>query len=141
MNILRDFVRNTKGGDKMCSLETTPKTKSNLKLNLPGIKLLRFDIVYPDSEPCLPVKEFLIEFGFKEEYPSKKTWQSFREIVQVIEEWISGEGDLVVYPIAVAFTDESRIMFGIYGHEKKTYPLSDPDDNNETGPVTGSEPA
>jgi hypothetical protein len=72
----------------------------------------------PEDYPCLPENEFFVMFKFKTDYPSKKSWQSFRNLVQSITEcdWDDGNTKDAWVRIEVTMTVFSELFFRIHGH-------------------------
>jgi hypothetical protein len=131
----------------MCSLETDfISLRRKLEQDFPGIRILGYCNARNcfEESPCLPEDEFYIGFDFKEKYPSKKTWKSFRDFVQTITEYdlVIDDAKIVTDTVEVAPTCISGITFRIRGHEiRSTNSLGALYNDDETCPLAGSEPA
>ena len=131
----------------MCSDETKSSSSRNeFERDFPGMEVVGAcdGLTCPEDSPCLPENEFFMMFKFKTDYPSKKSWQSFRNLVQSITEcdWDDDNTKDAWVRIEVTMTVFSELFFRIHGHNVlPNRALDGICVEDPTSPVAGSDPA
>jgi hypothetical protein len=132
---------------KMCSNDTKSSSSQNeFEREFPGMELVNacYALTCPEDSPCPPDNEFFMLVKFKTDYPSKKSWQSFRNFVQSLRESgraVDNTKDVWVR-IEVVMSVFSELYFRIHGHNiLLNEDLDGISADDPTCPIAGSEPA